>query len=149
MFEPFAPQKRKRTLTGADKKRIAASQGFKCKKCGKPFGIGGYHIDHIRRVDDKGSDRESNLQALCPNCHAEKTENERHKKKQAKIREHETQGGGLSGGSDLFGAPSKPSRSSGSMFELGSSKPRKSKPLQPVFGIGPAPKRRKKNIWEL
>ena len=81
-------KKRKRTLTAADKKRIAANQKWKCKRCGKPLPAR-FHVDHIKEFSEGGSDRESNLQALCPNCHAEKTEHDRHKKKQKKIKERE------------------------------------------------------------
>lgn len=106
--DPFAPPKRQRTLTAADKKRIAANQKWKCKKCKKPLPAR-YHIDHIKEFSGGGSDRASNLQALCPNCHAEKTEQDRYRKKQAKIRSKEKQeSGGLLGGPSIFGpAPRK------------------------------------------
>ena len=92
---PFSSTtKRKRTLTSADKKRIAAKQKWRCKICGKPLPIR-YHIDHIKEFAGGGSDRESNLQALCPNCHAHKTEEDRHKKRQKKIREKERKPRGL------------------------------------------------------
>ena len=88
MFDLDPPKKRKRTLTAADKKRIAAKQGWKCKGCGQILPPR-HHIDHIKEFSTGGSDRESNLQALCPNCHAHKTEEDRHKKKQKKIKEKE------------------------------------------------------------
>lgn len=109
-FELFPKEKRKRTLTSADKKRVASKQGYKCRNCGKTFGAV-YHVDHIRRFGDGGSDKESNLQALCPNCHADKTEQERHLTKQKKIRENEHQDTGLFGGSNIFGSLPKPKKS--------------------------------------
>lgn len=125
----FGPKKRKRTLTAADKKRIAAKQGWKCRRCGKPLPAR-FHIDHIKEFSAGGSDRESNLQALCPNCHAEKTEEDRHKKKQRKIREKEEESDSIFGGPNLFG-----------------STPRKGK-SNDLFGadnlFGPPPKKRKK-----
>ena len=74
---------KKRTLTSADKKRIAANQGWKCKKCGNPLQAR-HHIDHIKEFSKGGSDKEDNLQALCPNCHAEKPEEERYRNKKRK-----------------------------------------------------------------
>jgi hypothetical protein len=101
-----AEPKRKRLLTAADRKRIAARQGYKCAKCRITFGIGGYHVDHIKRFSDGGSDKDSNLQALCPNCHSEKTENERHRIKQKKITAHEKKQGvnPIFGGGSPFGS---------------------------------------------
>ena len=108
MFKgPFAPKKRKRSLTAADKKRIAAKQNWKCKKCKRPLPVR-FHIDHVKECSGGGSDRESNLQALCPNCHAEKTEHDRHRKKQAKIRSKEKEeSDGLFGGPSLLGPAPK------------------------------------------
>src|SRR3989344_3981709 len=90
LFQPtrFGTQKKKRTLTSADKKRIAAHQKWKCKMCGMVLKAR-YHIDHIKPFSQGGSDKESNLQALCSNCHDEKTEHERHQKKQKKIKQTE------------------------------------------------------------
>lgn len=80
MFDLFEKPKRKRTLTQTDKKSIAHKQDWKCKKCGKSLPVG-YHVDHIKEFSAGGSDNPSNLQALCPNCHAEKTENDRRRKR--------------------------------------------------------------------
>ena len=131
----FAPPKRKRTLTPADKKRIAAKQNWKCKKCKSPL-TAGYRIDHIKEFASGGSDKPSNLQALCPNCHAEKTENDRHKKRMKKIRQKERkESGGIFGGSDLFGQPPKRRKS------------------DDIFGMGdllgePKSKKKKKDEWD-
>lgn len=110
-FDISPREKRKRTLTAADKKRVASNQGYRCRNCGKTFGAV-YHVDHVRRFSDGGSDRTSNLQALCPNCHADKTEQERHAVKQRKIRENERQDTGLFGG-NIFGSLPKPRKSTG------------------------------------
>ena len=75
--------KKKRTLTPADKKRIAAKQRWKCNKCRKALPAR-YHVDHIKQFSKGGDDRASNLQALCPDCHANKTEDERYRNKQKK-----------------------------------------------------------------
>ncbi len=86
IFDVLNPGKRKRTLTSADKKRIAAGQKWRCNLCHKLL-PSRYHIDHIKEHASGGSDKESNLQALCPNCHAEKHEEHRNRKKQSKIKE--------------------------------------------------------------
>lgn len=40
------------------------------------FDISGYQIDHIIELRYGGTNDRSNLQALCPGCHATKTNNE-------------------------------------------------------------------------
>jgi len=138
--DPFAPKKRKRSLTAADKKRIAAKQNWKCKKC-KRLLPARYHIDHIKEFSGGGSDRESNLQALCSNCHSEKTEQDRHKKKQAKIRSKEKEeSGGLFGGSSLLGPAPKRKKSEnpfgGSIFGEQPKKRGKKKKSNNPFDFG-------------
>ena len=137
MFKDPFKKKRERKLTSADKKRIAAKQGYKCKNCHETFGTV-YHIDHIKPHSEGGSDLDSNLQALCPNCHAEKTEADRHKKKQAKIREKErSESGGPFGGSNLFGPMPKRRKSNdlvgGDFFGL--SKPARKRKSKNPFDI--------------
>ncbi|PIO03388.1 hypothetical protein COT48_05090 [Candidatus Woesearchaeota archaeon CG08_land_8_20_14_0_20_47_9] len=58
-------EEEKRTLTAADRKRVAAKQGWRCRKCGKPLPVR-YHVDHIREFSKGGSDREANLQSPMP-----------------------------------------------------------------------------------
>lgn len=36
-----------------------------------------YEVDHIVQFAEGGTDDTSNLQALCPNCHSDKTEHDR------------------------------------------------------------------------
>ena len=141
---PFESSKRKRLLSAADKKRIAAKQGWKCRRCGRTLPVR-YHADHIKEFSDGGSDRESNIQVLCPNCHAEKTETDRHRKKQRLIRKKErTQSGGLVGNT----SPSGGTPRSGKL-------PRKTNSNDPLglnFVIG-APKKKgrlkkQKGIWD-
>lgn len=114
-FELFPKEKRKRTLTSSDKKRVAARQGWQCKSCGSKLQAR-FHVDHIKRFSDGGSDRESNLQALCSNCHDEKNEQERHKARQKKIRENESQETGLLGGVANIFSPQPKSRNSGGIL---------------------------------
>jgi len=65
--------KRKRTLTAADKKRVAASQSWTCAHCKQSLNAR-YEVDHIVQFAHGGTDDPSNLQALCSNCHAAKTD---------------------------------------------------------------------------
>eukprot|EP00966_Prymnesium_polylepis_P060304 1399437-Prymnesium_polylepis.1 len=67
----------RRTISWAIRQRIADGQGYKCKdpfkKCVLPggrFQYGIYQIDHIIPFHVTYDDSESNLQALCPGCHA-------------------------------------------------------------------------------
>ena len=81
-------------LTPAQKKRLAGKQNFQCAnipgalinnlhnyKCPLwqrsnargNFGESGYDIDHIIEKAAGGTDEESNLHALCMDCHAVKT----------------------------------------------------------------------------
>jgi hypothetical protein len=82
--------KKKRTLTEAQKKKIAATQQFKCAnqtelqgiegyqcpmwKCGDgSFDESGYEIDHKVELAEGGTDDAINCQALCVCCHKVKT----------------------------------------------------------------------------
>ncbi len=48
---------------------ILARDGFACKLCGNPA----TQVDHIRPKAHGGADDESNLRAICENCHRVKT----------------------------------------------------------------------------
>ena len=66
----------KRNVTGLMKKKVAASQGWKCGKCGEMLDET-YEVDHRVALYKGGSNDPSNLVALCPNCHRSKTVDER------------------------------------------------------------------------
>ena len=52
---------------------IAYRQNYACRRC-KLFPIPpNFEVDHIIELQDGGQDIASNLQALCPQCHREKT----------------------------------------------------------------------------
>jgi len=152
----LGPAKRKRMLSPADKKRIAANQGWKCANCGRPLSAR-FHVDHIKPFSEGGSDSDSNLQALCPNCHSDKTEEERYRKKQKKIREAGHKEKDILGLGGMFKAPSR--RKEPSLFGgrdiFGVPKRRKSTKEPNIFGggdmFGPAPKkgRKKKGPFDL
>jgi len=79
-------KKIKRSVTESMKKRIAGRQQYHCansienyecpfwKNNGNGcFDESGYNIDHIVELRNFGNNDESNLQALCINCHRVKT----------------------------------------------------------------------------
>jgi len=60
-------------------KEVLTKQKGRCAKCGINFHVAGvlWHIDHKKPVSKGGKSNLSNLQALCPNCHAKKHQKER------------------------------------------------------------------------
>ena len=58
------------------KKKVAASQEWKCGHCKNLFDAS-YEVDHIVPLFKGGSNNESNLVALCRNCHGRKTVEDR------------------------------------------------------------------------
>lgn len=68
------PQQRrfKRSVSESKKKIVAARQHWKCANCNNELSFT-FEVDHIKRLDRGGSNDLSNLAAICPNCHREKT----------------------------------------------------------------------------
>ncbi len=66
----------KRNVSGLMKKKVAASQQWKCGNC-KVLLNETYEVDHKLALFQGGTNDESNLVALCPNCHRLKTVEER------------------------------------------------------------------------
>lgn len=64
--------KNKRKLSESKKKIVAASQKWKCNSCLNILNAS-YEIDHIIPLYHGGSNDLNNLQALCRNCHGQKT----------------------------------------------------------------------------
>jgi len=63
----------KRILSRSMRIEIAYRQNYACNHC-KLFPIPpDFHVDHIIELQDGGQDIAENLQALCPQCHSEKT----------------------------------------------------------------------------
>jgi 5-methylcytosine-specific restriction endonuclease McrA len=62
----------KRSVSETKKKYIASKQNWKCKHCQEQL-TAWFEVDHIKRLDQGGSNDASNLVALCRNCHGEKT----------------------------------------------------------------------------
>ena len=69
---------KRRGLAKAEKTKIMKRQKHKCARCGMDISkLTVVHYDHKRPLALGGSDTLRNLQALCPNCHAEKTQEDR------------------------------------------------------------------------
>ena len=66
---------KRKCITEGVKRRVAASRDWKCGCCDGTLSAA-FHIDHRVPLWDGGADCESNMQALCGSCHAEKTMNE-------------------------------------------------------------------------
>lgn len=62
----------KRDVSEITKKQIAFNQNWKCATCDQTLPAN-YEIDHIIALMNGGNNEESNLQALCRNCHGLKT----------------------------------------------------------------------------
>jgi len=63
-------------LNETKKKVVASSQQWSCKKC-KQLLDASYEIDHIIPLYKGGNNDLNNLQALCRNCHGQKTINDK------------------------------------------------------------------------
>ena len=68
--------KEKRNVSALMKKKVAASQGWKCGMCSKLLDET-YEVDHRLALYKGGSNDESNLVGVCPHCHRLKTIEER------------------------------------------------------------------------
>jgi predicted restriction endonuclease len=66
----------KRNVSGLAKKKVAASQQWKCGNCGSTLDET-YEVDHRIALFKGGSNEIENLVALCPHCHRKKTVEER------------------------------------------------------------------------
>ena len=65
----------KRSLSEAQKKRVASLSGWRCRAC-EHLLTSTYQIDHIIPLWEGGTNEEENLQPLCAECHAQKTQKE-------------------------------------------------------------------------
>ena len=62
----------KRSVGETKKKYVAANQGWKCAKCANQLSAW-FEVDHKTSLEHGGSNEVSNLEALCRECHGEKT----------------------------------------------------------------------------
>ena len=69
---------KRRSLMTGEKTQIKKRQKYKCAKCGMDISkLARVDYDHIKPIALGGDNSLSNFQALCPNCHAEKTQMDR------------------------------------------------------------------------
>ena len=62
----------KRSVSETKKKFVAARQNWRCGKCTKQLPAW-FEVDHKIRLEHGGSNHVDNLEALCRDCHGEKT----------------------------------------------------------------------------
>ena len=62
----------KRCVSETKKKYVASSQGWKCATCAKQLKHT-FQVDHRIDLQFGGTNEVENLEALCNDCHAEKT----------------------------------------------------------------------------
>jgi len=62
----------KRSVSESKKKYVASNQNWKCGKCQKILDAS-FEIDHKIELQHGGTNHVNNLEALCRNCHGQKT----------------------------------------------------------------------------
>jgi len=70
------PKVVRKKITPTVKLQVGASQSWRCNICHEQL-KSTYHIDHIIQICRGGTNAEDNLQVLCVECHADKTQRER------------------------------------------------------------------------
>ena len=89
----------KRNVSAALRETVLWRDGWVCRICEEELKEDQWHCDHIVPLWSGGSNEQSNLQAICANCHAGKTAKETRernlKRKRAKeeLIEKEIKGG--------------------------------------------------------
>ena len=62
----------KRSVSETKKKYVASLQNWKCKRCGNQLNAT-FEVDHVKELGMGGNNHVSNLEALCRECHGQKT----------------------------------------------------------------------------
>ena len=62
----------KRSVSETKKKFVASQQNWKCNKCENKLNHT-FEVDHVKRLENGGTNEVSNLEALCRECHGQKT----------------------------------------------------------------------------
>lgn len=75
--------KKRRALTPYQRASVAAAQEWRCNHCRVLFKAL-WHVDHVVPLADGGMDDPCNMQALCANCHCDKTSEENMLRKKSK-----------------------------------------------------------------
>jgi 5-methylcytosine-specific restriction endonuclease McrA len=71
-IETSGKHSNKRSVSETKKKYVASHQNWKCQKCRQQL-TAWFEVDHVKRLDQGGTNDINNLVALCRNCHGEKT----------------------------------------------------------------------------
>jgi 5-methylcytosine-specific restriction endonuclease McrA len=78
------PSKERSHYTSADwrarRLRILIRDAYTCRDCGRVASGSAAHVDHIRPLEEGGTDAEANLQTLCEACHGRKTREEQRRR---------------------------------------------------------------------
>ena len=72
MMSSGVKTQQRRVVSETKKKYIASQQNWKCKKCNNQLSYT-FEIDHRVSLENGGSNHVTNLDALCVQCHKEKT----------------------------------------------------------------------------
>lgn len=67
----------RKPLKQSTKNEVLFNQRNECAGCEKPLDIRIVNFDHRCPLSQGGTDDPSNIQALCPKCHAKKTRDDR------------------------------------------------------------------------
>lgn len=62
----------KRCVSETKKKYVASQQNWICRKCNKKLNHT-FEVDHVIRLENGGTNEVNNLEALCRECHGQKT----------------------------------------------------------------------------
>lgn len=101
-FLPSGRRRKREYIPRAIVQKVLERQNFRCAMCGKPLRGLHFHIDHKVPLAMGGSNSIRNLQALCPDCHAKKTREDRMKIARAK-KKKKNDLLGIDSGDDIFG----------------------------------------------
>jgi 5-methylcytosine-specific restriction endonuclease McrA len=78
------PSKERAHYTSADwrarRLRILIRDAYTCRACGRVVTGQAAHVDHIRPLEEGGTDDDANLQVLCESDHGRKTREEQRKR---------------------------------------------------------------------
>lgn len=140
-FKDDEPKRKK--LTQDERRQVLERQKEKCAICKTKFSVTSViHLDHKKPLGLGGSDTLRNIQALCPNCHAKKTQTDRDKIAKQNRKEKEKGPYG-----DLLGIPKSRGKQIKNPFDidLGLTPEKRGKIKDPFdIDLGISPKKKKK-----
>lgn len=60
--------------------RILVRDSYACRDCGELCHGKDAHVDHVKPLEDGGTDHDDNLATRCSSCHGRKTRSEQRRK---------------------------------------------------------------------